>query len=56
MRGRLLPALATVLIFAVVAVGISAGPAVADEKLPSKADASCFEMPQIRPGVEPAGR
>jgi hypothetical protein len=43
MRGRLLPALVLVLALAVASVGGTAGTAIADEKLPSKSDASCLK-------------
>jgi len=43
MRGRLLPAFVPALILALTAIWIPAGTAVADEKLPSKSDASCLK-------------
>lgn len=43
MRERLLPALIPALIVAVVAAWYPAGPAAAEDKLPSKADASCLK-------------
>jgi hypothetical protein len=43
MRGRLMPAVFSALILVAVAIWIPVGTAVAEEKLPSKSDASCLK-------------